>query len=257
MSEIDKVRDRPAHERFVSGVVKVGELGQVQAFYALAAYLRVAIAEAKQVKDYAVNPDGLTLQHVVTSVEVFLGEGMERPRRTQALVAAAFDVTHEDVRSRRLNDPSRDYPGDVQAFKDGQPVLSAEVRAKSVPSTEVESFVAACREAGIDRAFMVVLFPGHRPLPVKSLREQALGSGTLLTIIEREDDLLLDVFGWADVPLTSALEKFAGAALNRLKEIEVKAESLQRWVNLISIARTSDPEVPTTGEMRADTNYLR
>jgi hypothetical protein len=233
MSEIDKVRDKPGHEHFVSGVMGIGQLDQSRALAAFAAYLRVAIAAAQQVRDYAVDPSELALRHVIRSVELFLAEGVERPRRTQALVAAAFDVTHRDVRSRRLNDPSRDYPGDVQAFEDGDPILAAEVRAKPVRVTEVESFVSACQRAHIERSFMIILFPGHQPLPVNRLREQSLGFGTLLTIIEREEDLLLDVFGWADVSLTSALRIFAHAALQRLKEIEVGSQSLQRWVELI------------------------
>lgn len=238
MSEIDKVRDKPGHEHFMSGVMEVGQLDQSQALAAFAAYLRVAIAAAQQVRDYAVDPSGLTLRHIVRSVELFLAEGRERPRRTQALVAAAFDVTHRDVRSRRLNDPSRDYPGDVQAFEEGHPILAAEVRAKPVRVTEVESFVSACQRAHIERSFMVILFPGHRPLPVSGLREQSLGFGTLLTIIEREEDLLLDVFGWADVPLSTALETYTHAALRRLQEIEVTPQSLQRWVDLIGEARS-------------------
>jgi hypothetical protein len=232
MTEIDRVRDRASFEQFMSGIKKVEELDQSQALAALAAYLRVAIAAARQLKDYSVDPSGLTLQRVIRIVEEFLEEGIDRPNRTQALVAAAFDVTHADVRSRRLNDPSRDYPGDIQAFDGEAPILAVEVRAKSVLGTEVEGFTSACRQANIERAFMVVIWPGHRPLSARGHREAALELGVLLTIIERVDDLLTYVFGWADVPLSSALKTFTVAALQRLKEIEAHDESLQRWVEL-------------------------
>lgn len=234
MTEIGsgRVRDKPSFEQFLSGVAQVEELDESQALAAFAAFLRVAITTARQLRDYSVDPSGLTLNQVVQIVELFLAEGTDRPRRTQALVAAAFDVTHSTVRSRRLNDPSRDYPGDVQAFDDDQPILAAEVRAKPVRPTEVEGFVFSCQQANIARAFMVVIWPRHRPLPVSALREAALEEGVLLTIIEHTDDLLIDVFGWADVPLSSALKTFARATLRRLKEIEATEQSLQRWVEL-------------------------
>jgi hypothetical protein len=121
-------------------------------------------------------------------------------------VAAAFDVTHNDVRTRRLNDPSRDLPGDVQAFENDKPILAAEVRGKSVPATEAEGFVDTCRRAGIDRAFLVVLWPAHQAFPEDEFRQKALEErGVLLTIIEKAEDLLLDVCGWCDLDLTAVL----------------------------------------------------
>jgi hypothetical protein len=234
MTEIDRVRDKSALAQFVTGVRKIGTLDRNQALSALAAFLRVAIAEARRVEMFAVDEEDLTVQEVVAAVNIFLEERDDRPRRTQALVAAAFDVTHDVVRSRRLNDPSRDYPGDVQAFQGARPILAAEVRAKSVPPTEVEGFVSACRAADIDRAFMIVLWPGHRPLPRERLRQRALDEyGILLTIIEEAEDLLLDIFGWSDMALEKALESFAKAVLNRLREIEAKPETLSTWVTLV------------------------
>lgn len=242
MSKIDRVRDKPAHAQFVFGVTKVGELDRDQALAALAAFLRVAITVAQQLDDYVVNPGALTVQRVIATVETFLSEGTDRPRRTQALVAAAFDVTHRDVRSRRLNDPSRDYPGDIQAFDEDLPILAVEVRAKRVSSTEVEGFVSACRRAGIGRAFMVILWPPNRSLPVGMLRRTSLeGEGVLLTLIEQVEDLLFDVFGWSDLVLSAALTTFATSALARLKEIEATDESLAQWAALLSELRSGTP----------------
>jgi hypothetical protein len=234
MTAIDRVRDKPGHVLFMDGVKQIQALNRDDALAALAAFLRVAIAASTQLNHYAVTEGSLSVTGVVTGAEMFLGDNLDRPKRTQALVAAAFDVSHEDVRSRKLNDPSRDYPGDIQAFDGINPILAVEVRAKSVPSTEVEGFVDACRLANIDRAFMVVLWPAHQVLPAPTLRQKALTErGVLLTIIEKVEDLLLDVFGWCDLDLADALRIFSAAVLDRLKEIEVPDESLARWVTLI------------------------
>ncbi len=233
MSLIDRVRDRPGHAQFVSGVRKVSELNRDQALAALAAFLRVAIAVSKDIREYKVDPGALTIDIVVSVVNEFLSDGNDRPRRTQALAAAAFDVTHHDVRSRRLNDPSRDYPGDIQAFEEDRPLLAVEVRAKNVPPTEVEGFVAACRQAGIERAFMVVLWRAHKGLPVMQLCRSALEEGVLLTVIETSEGLLADVLRWSDIPLAVALTTFITSTLKRLKEIEADATSLARWTELV------------------------
>jgi hypothetical protein len=135
--------------------------------------------------------------------------------------------------------PRATTQGDVQAFEDDEPILAVEARAKSVRPTEVESFVAACREAGIDRAFMIVLWPAHQALPAKALRRKALGDAdVLLTIIEDVEDLLLDVFGWSDLSLPVALRTFTISVLTRLKEIEATTHSLERWVTFFSEIRS-------------------
>ena len=239
MSVIDRVRDKPGHAWFVSQAKNVGTLNRDTALAALAAFLRVAIDMAQRLESYRVDEGALTVQRVIAAVETFLSQGVDRPRRAQALVAAAFDVTHEDVRSRRLNDPSRDYPGDIQVFEDNRPILAAEVRAKSVPLTEVSGFVAACRKAKIDRAFMIVLSPSHKALPLKLLRQESLDEqGVLLTIIENAEDLLFAVFGWSVLDLVVALRVFVTSVLRRLREIEAIDESLALWVTLLGEFRS-------------------
>lgn len=239
MSTVDRVRNRPEYDRFVAGLAKIASADREEALAALAAFLRVAINASRQLETYAVAEGALTVPRVVATVESFLGEGVDRPRRTQALIAAAFDVTHDDVRSRKINDPSRDYPGDVQAFDGDSPILAIEARAKSVRPTEVQGFVAACREAGIDRAFMIVMWPGHQALPAADLRRKALqDADVLLTIIEDAEDLLLDVFGWSDLSLPTALRTFTISVLTRLKEIEATDHSLAQWVGLLQQLRS-------------------
>jgi hypothetical protein len=240
MSVIDRVRDKPGHARFVEGVKKVNGLSRDDALSALAAFLRVAIEQAQRLNSYTVDDEALTAQGVIATVVSFLSDGTDLPRKVQALVAAAFDVTHDDVRSRKLNDPSRDYPGDVHAFKAELPILAVEARAKRVSETEVAGFVAACRQAEIERAFVVVLAPSHRPLPLAVLRQKALDEhGVLLTIFERPDELLFDVFIWSDQDPSVSVRMFVMAVLERLREIEAKDASLAQWAALLSEFRSS------------------
>ncbi len=81
---------------------------------------------------------------------------------------------------------------------------------------------------------MIVLWPAHQALPAKALRRSVLDEvGILLTVIEDVEDLLLDVFGWSDLPLAAALHTFTLSVLTRLREIEATDHSLARWVALL------------------------
>jgi hypothetical protein len=230
MTTIDRPRNKAGLADFISELRKLETLNQDEALAALAAFLRVALVEAEKSASYSVDENSLTVQRMVAVVEEYLSEPSDRPKRTQALVAAAFDVIYPEVRSRKINDPSRDYPGDVQVFNEDQPILSVEVRAKPVPRTEVIGFVEACRMAEIDRAFMVVLWSRHRGLPKEELRQEAFNNyGVLLTVIENSNDLLQDVFVWSELPLSEALSRFANSMLERLAEIGALDESSESW----------------------------
>jgi hypothetical protein len=236
MGEIERVRNRAEHDQFLAGLRRIEHADGAMALAALAAFLRVAIHEQQRLRSYTIEDGELTVTWLSESVHSFLNENTDRPRRTQALVTGAFDVIYPDVRARRINDPSRDYPGDIQVFFNEKPLLSVEVRAKKVLPTEVTAFVAACRSAGIERAFMVVLAPFHEPLPVPRLRQVALEDhGVLLSIIETPDLLIDEVLTWSFRPLSQALRDFADAVLQRLVEIEANPTSPTRWVELIRL----------------------
>jgi hypothetical protein len=172
---------------------------------------------------------------LIHSVEQYLADNIDRPKRTQALACAAFDSIYDRVTTRRLNDPSRDYPGDVQAFVGKVAIMSAEVRAKAVPVTEVRSFVRAVRAAGISRAFLVVIHNGHRDLPREALCTWAWSEqGISLTIIESVEELIVAVCAWANAPLEDVLRAFPVNAVLRLREIEASPASELRWTELVT-----------------------
>lgn len=87
----------------------------------------------------------------------FLDGPAESGKRAQALVAAAFDLVFDDVRTAKVFDPSRRFPGDVQAFFKLEPVVAVEVRAKPVTYSDAVHFVAAAAAAGFPHAMIVAL----------------------------------------------------------------------------------------------------
>src|SRR5262249_27510362 len=65
MTEVDRVRDRAAYDGFVEGVSQVGLLNRGQAQLALAAFLRVAIAQAERRAVRHLDEGMLSAVHVV------------------------------------------------------------------------------------------------------------------------------------------------------------------------------------------------
>ena len=96
---------------------------------------------------------------------------------------------------------------------------------------------------------MIVLLPSRQALPVKILRQKAFDyTGVLLTVFEDVEDLLIDVFGWSDLALPTALRRFTVSVLTRLKEIEASDHSLAQWVNLFGEVDSAEPSPMVGGE---------
>jgi len=234
MARIGRVRNREQLDWFVEGLSRADSLSHDEALLALAAFLRVAFAQAKGRVVVEIESPLLTIRDVRHSVAEYVGpDAPERPKKLQAFVAAAYDLTHDDVRSRKINDPSRDYPGDVQAYFNDVPFLAVEVRGKPVPATELDAFVTACAEVGIARVSLVVDSPGHRPINRDDLRSPFLKAGSVhLAIYESLADLIESALEWTDEPQDLAAGRFATSALARLKEVEVTESALVWWQHL-------------------------
>lgn len=209
----------------------VGTLDKVDAREGLAAFVRQRLEAAHSVSHPTVDSSGIDFRRLIHDCSLFLAEDAEGGKRAQAIVAAALDVGYGDVRARRVNDPSRDIPGDVHVFSEGLPIVAVEVRAKPVPMTEILQFAEAVAKAGIPRALVVVLAAGQVAIDEKELWVEAWErNGVVVGLVGSVEDLLLQVFQWADVALPQGIERFCESGMTRLVEIEAAEESLQSWV---------------------------
>lgn len=125
IDEFERVKIRKDYEYFLEVARRADALTSAEALAALAAFVNVAAEEAARVRSVAVKVTGLTSEDIRIAAEDFLrADATDRPQRLQAFAAACLDLGHTDVRSRRINDPSRDVPGDVQAYVLNSPILS-------------------------------------------------------------------------------------------------------------------------------------
>lgn len=234
MDEIDRVRNPSNLHAFRNGLRVIERSSANDALAALAAFVRYGFEVAAARQTFTIGPGVLGLEELREAIMEFLDTDRERPKRVQALVAAAFDTGHPDVRTRKINDPSRDFPGDVQVYVDDQPVIAAEARGKSVPTTEASAFVRSCSEHGIDRAYIVVLWDRHERLDRSVYSVAWHRHRVALRIIESPITLLREAIAWSGCSASAALASFIVAALYRLREIECRNETLAEWVQLTS-----------------------
>lgn len=236
MSEIDRVLggSLASLNLLREALTELNGMSRDEALAALAAFLRVRFAAVEQVPALDFPEVDVPLQRLIQMVDDYLNEGVERPRRTQALAAAAFDLIFSSLGTRKLNDPSRDSPGDIQAFDDSTVLMSAEARAKPVPMTEVRSYVKELRRAGISRGFLVVIHPEHVPLERDTLAEWAWSyQRVVITIIEGAVELMRATVAWSTKPVERLLAEFPRRVSIRLSEIEASTVSLERWAELV------------------------
>ena len=237
IDEIDRVR--PAAKPFLPDLVeackRINKLSAGDAKAALAAFVRVRLEAAAAAKSVDLRGEPLGVAMLVEAVEAFVSENPEGGRRGQALVAGVFDLVFGQVRTGRVNDPSRKYPGDVQALDGAVVLLAAEVRQKVVYETDVLQFASSLRDAGVANGVMVALHPDQEPLPRDDLlREAETTHGVLVSIIEGTPELMLGALLWSGRALEDLLSSFPQHMLARMAEIEVSPEGQQRWAALFA-----------------------
>lgn len=236
MREIDRVLNKEQFDVFLTIAKRANKLPGDATLFALAAFLRVAFNETNKVSKIVLKEGDLSAAGIENATANFLRQSApERPRRLQAFAAACLDLGHYDVRSRRINDPSRDVPGDVQAYWNDAPYLSMEVRGKAVPETEISAFAESCFRAGISRVIIFVDWRGHEHIEPSEVTSQTVqNEHVLLSIFESCRDLVREALTWADLPLLAATAHLRERVFERLSEIESMPETLQDWASLVA-----------------------
>ncbi|WP_423058128.1 restriction endonuclease, SacI family [Brevibacterium linens] len=234
----NRAKKRTNFTYFYDVAKRANELPAEEAFLALAAFLREALSVAARINSIIVKTNGLTASGVRVAVNDFLRlDADDRPRRLQAFAAACLDLVFDEVKSRRLNDPSRDFPGDVHAVLEESIGMAVEVRGKAVSATAAAAFARKCAAAGIDRA---VLFVDAANQEVLDSREIAASSGmenSNITIFEDSISILESALMWTSYEISSAVKILSERVLRRLREIEVSTQTLQEWTRAIAVAQ--------------------
>ncbi|MFJ8757356.1 restriction endonuclease, SacI family [Streptomyces cyaneofuscatus] len=236
-SEIVRVRTkaRPYLDRLSNALTKVDEekFSTEDAFRALVAVLTVCITVANKKRIVPVG-SAIVEASLIAETQDFVTTGYDVPRKLQACVAAGLDMAYGEVISRRINDPSRDLPGDVQVIMDGEPLLTVEVRGKSVSGEGLEQFVRSAADAGFRRVALMVDAASHVSLMSanEATVELEREYDCIVKVNESASSFLRDVFVWSPQDTHWILSTFPEAMYRRMIEIEVRESEIERWVKL-------------------------
>jgi hypothetical protein len=172
------------------------------------------------------------LRALAEEITKFVAEDSEGGKRAQAAVAGLLDVLvgPNRVVTRKINDPSRDSPGDVGILKPGSRDLERvfEVRDKPVAAPDVRRFVEKVAASKIERA-AIVSVASRSSVIVPSLFDFAIERGVVLEIFQNWISLVMQVAFWSPAAPPSIASAIHERIYERLVEIVVHPRTLKRW----------------------------
>jgi SacI restriction endonuclease len=210
------------------------------ALRAFAAFLRTRIEATAEMRHVDLGKGVLSLDALVAALDQYLAGDSEGGKTGQAAVAAILDLVYADVRTKRINDPSRSWPGDVGVFTPPPAarsaealVLCAEVKHRPFSPTEILLFTRKLAAFGTHRAVVIALQQEGQLLDEADIQGKALNlHGVFLVLFGSAGAFLRDAmqFGKADLPELLAL--FPARCLARLEELEVSDKRRVKWAAL-------------------------
>ncbi len=161
----------------------------------------------------------------------------EGGRRAQAVVAGLLDVLAgaERVESGRVNDPSRNYPGDVCVRAESDPGIwekAFEVRDKPVTESDIRIFGKKCIDMGVREAAVVMVSDRQPLLNEKDLGRWAEGFGLGLTLFRGWETFIDQSLFWSDLPKPVAATRAVARISARLISVEASPEAVASWGEL-------------------------
>lgn len=176
------------------------------------------------------------------ALTTLIRDDSENGKRAQAAVAAIFDcvfgIDRVDTGSGRINDPSRNRPGDVcvRANPDTCAFEKAfEVKDKAVDEQDVIRFIRNSNEAFDVFAFgYVAVAESQASLDMHKIEEWADRNGANVQVFFSLEDLLRQAVFWASGPATETARNLPYLLRDRLIEIEASESAVDLWISLTS-----------------------
>lgn len=158
VSEIERSRNIENLNRYKEILkTNLAPLDSHQSKLALAAFIKIGLAEFNNNQIITEVSSSISMREIQDGINILLNETTAGPWIVQALGAAFVSCFYENLKTRRLNDPSRNFPGDIQAYnpQNDAVLLSLEARNKKVLASDAESFAESCFRSGIQDAIIL------------------------------------------------------------------------------------------------------
>jgi SacI restriction endonuclease len=224
---------------FTYMVELVKELGALEDEAAARAVIRAYIAVQKGYQPRYLPRAGevsITPEQLISAIAAFVSENSEGGKRAQAIVAGLMDVFAgtERVESGRINDPSRNYPGDVcvRALASEQWEKAIEVGDKPVSENDAQIFAKKCVDMGVREAAIVMVSDKQTTLNAAALSAWATDFGIGLTLFQGWAAFVDQVLYWSELPKPDAASTAIGLIHERLIIVESSPEAVELWDKL-------------------------
>lgn len=180
---------------------------------------------------------GLNRDQLITVIEQFVGEESEGGKRAQAVVAGLMDLFAgpERVRTTRIHDPDRHFPGDVCVLAPQSETVWEkvfEVRDKRVAEADLYHFAQKASDAGATEAAVVAIAMNQQNLDITAARSWAQERSVNLTLFHGWRMLVQQVMFWASIPTAEGVQTLPQLIFNRLVKLEVSVRGTELWRDL-------------------------
>jgi hypothetical protein len=237
-SRVDRIANlradvAPFHRDLLRYLGDLNRLSSHEALTALASFLRLRLAYGEAELARAVSlraAAGRSFAEVVEILEVFIHADPEGGRRGQALVAALFDLAHDEVVLNAINAPGI---FDVVVCDDGVETLGIEVKQKAVDEAAVLHLARESSGRSVDKVLFVALAADQRPLDRPRIAHVAGDAhGVLALVYEGIGELMAQVALQSPLPVADLVRYLPEKYLHRMQEHGVSPEGQQYWVDL-------------------------
>lgn len=192
----------------------------------------------------------ISVAALVENITALVSASSEGGRRAQAVVAALMDVFagRERVDARRVNDPSRTTPADVNVRRaeGGGWERVFEVRDKAVSREDLYLLVSKCIGGEVGEAVMVAIAPSPSISLLGEARAWAAERGIALTVFSDWATLISQALYWGPLPTLEGASELPARIEQRLIELEASEEALALWVSLIGASDGATQRSGTT-----------
>ncbi len=205
---------------------------------ALAAFIKVRRTFWRKARDYFAPEATIEFADLVARIDRFVKTDSEGGKRAQAVAAGLMDVAegHENVETGRINDPDRNFPGDVAVFRHGgrgrvrEPTRVLEVRDKALSPNDLVAFANKAAEFGVARAGVLAVAPNQQPLDADTARAEAAGKGLNLELFVGWSAFVGQLFFWLRGDATDPVRHAHERIYERLLELECSDAAQSIWL---------------------------
>jgi hypothetical protein len=176
----------------------------------------------------------VTHQTLAGCIDQLVRQDSEGGKRAQAAAAALFDAVFGPnlIDCGRINDPSRQHPGDV-CIRDRNDLSlwekAIEVRDKVVEPHDVMTFLNKCLSMGVREAAVLMASSRQQELDYHALATWAADRGMGLTLFYGWQNLTEQILFWSQEPAPEVTALVVEAVEQRLIALEASSSAFAAW----------------------------